>query len=343
MPQIITTNIGIDYCSDWTIQDALREIYQNFLDYGEFNEAGMIDDGNANFMRVTLSNSARLNLQILRMGYSAKYENSRGKHGEGLKMAMLVLEREEGCYCIIDCNSTRISPYFKDTEIGECLAFSIHTRLPIVGTAVTFVVPKTQFELFKNTLQLTHKVLYSNSSGAIIAAEPGTIFVGGLYVCKMDNFAYAYNFEPHTIELDRDRRIPSEFDVSYHASQICEDYPDLSPDALTKADCRYVNYFSKETIKNLNVKVSTYNNQPALVINDSLIVGRNKEALLKNETLRKKFSKLQVQLSRRRSPQALLKEFKDSHYSNLSSKAKTDFDLIYARSANWRHQTEVKK
>ena len=33
---IIYYGIGLEYLSNWTINHALREIYQNFLDYGDY-------------------------------------------------------------------------------------------------------------------------------------------------------------------------------------------------------------------------------------------------------------------------------------------------------------------
>ena len=70
-------------------------------------------------------------------------------------------------------------------------------------------------------LHLEGKIAWRvTSKGIIIPERPGDIFIGGLWVCKLENFKYGYNFKPEFISLDRDRRIVRDFDVAWLTAQM---------------------------------------------------------------------------------------------------------------------------
>ena len=98
--QIIHYGIGKDYLPNWGLPQALREIYQNFIDYGEYDAKSVKYGEN---VVVTITNDYKPEtLEFLRIGMSNKGGNINaiGKHGEGLKMALLVMARMD-MFCII--------------------------------------------------------------------------------------------------------------------------------------------------------------------------------------------------------------------------------------------------
>src|SRR5690606_1382877 len=94
MTKKIHYGFGLDYLKDWGIEQALREIYQSFLDYAAFREKVKPHARKSNIVEVTISNDWKPeNLTFLRIGKSVKQEGAIGKHGEGIKMAFMILYR----------------------------------------------------------------------------------------------------------------------------------------------------------------------------------------------------------------------------------------------------------
>src|SRR6185503_8485894 len=105
---IIHYGFGKDYLPKWGLQQALREIYQNFLDYGDYEEEIQYVDEDVTHdtqrLIITIKNGWNPeSLDYLRIGNSNKGGNTNaiGKHGEGLKMAFLILLREGMYSCIL--------------------------------------------------------------------------------------------------------------------------------------------------------------------------------------------------------------------------------------------------
>lgn len=126
-----TINYGIhrDYLSSWGLKEALREIFQNFIDYGEYNivTESCLDE----FIYVSLDNKYNpTDLEFLAIGKSIKHgDQSIGKHGEGLKMAMLIFLREN-LEIWIDTQLGRLKPIWNNQDhIGETLAINVDNSI----------------------------------------------------------------------------------------------------------------------------------------------------------------------------------------------------------------------
>ena len=95
--------ISTKYVPDWTYVEAVRELLQNAID----NEA--VDENNkyeavylADEEKLNISNkSSKLTLDTLLLGVSTKRDDNRtiGQHGEGYKIAFMVLAREGKLWC----------------------------------------------------------------------------------------------------------------------------------------------------------------------------------------------------------------------------------------------------
>ena len=150
---MIKYGISRDYLPDWGYAEALREIYQNFDDYGIFTEDKTDVDGQGYDYEITLSNNyAPANLNFLSVGYSAKRHdnNTVGEHGEGLKMALLVLARE-GVEVVLNTGASELTPTFYDDEhLGECFGINIAEKgYRTHNFSLRFKVPSIDYDLFK--------------------------------------------------------------------------------------------------------------------------------------------------------------------------------------------------
>ena len=90
-------SISTDYVSDWGLVEAFRELFQNALDneiVNPENKMGWAYDEKEG--KVTITNkTSKLSARTLLLGGGTKKDDNRtiGKHGEGYKIAFMVLLR----------------------------------------------------------------------------------------------------------------------------------------------------------------------------------------------------------------------------------------------------------
>lgn len=221
-------SLSVNYVSDWGLQEALRELFQNAIDWG--NWSWSIENGELNIV----SHEAQLSNRTLLLGHSEKREGSIGKFGEGYKLAMLVLCRL-GYECWIENCDQLWTPKLINSRTYKCqqLVFDVgplERDYPTQG--LVFVVKGLteedeislrQRNLYVGPVFYVHKV---NRGEILPEAQAGRMYVGGLFVCSMPEFKHGYNFSPSSIELDRDRRMLRGFDVSWATSQMWVDAND---------------------------------------------------------------------------------------------------------------------
>lgn len=243
-PTTINYFISENYIPDWTVEDALRELYQNFIDYGEYSVDKISVD--KDYENVIFSNDfTPETANLLIIGDSNKTENSRGKYGEGLKMAALVLLRNGG-NCII--NTVNFSAVFKlivneSTDV-KTLGVTISASLPNIRVHnfdVSVRLPIGIFDNYQDKLIVPTDVLHTNESyGSIVSKPKGNLYVGGLFVCNLKELNYAYDLLPKHISLDRDRKVPQNFEVKWTISKIQETYTEFDPTGKSE-DVTYSN------------------------------------------------------------------------------------------------------
>jgi hypothetical protein len=217
---------GKDYLPAWGIKEALREIYQNFLDYGvyEVNQTSFTDSGNINVSVMNGWNPE--SLDFLRIGNSQKNKaNAIGKHGEGMKMAFLILLREGLKSSILTPRYEVWPEFYTDQEIGECfcLRYSMHEEPIDTPYTLSFECDSTLHADFINSVIKDDDVIFDDKYwGQIVDKEAGNIYSGGLFVTAAKNISKAYNINPKYLPLDRDRSVPRSFDLNYASSKINE-------------------------------------------------------------------------------------------------------------------------
>ena len=220
--QEITYPIALNYREHWGTWEAIREIVQNSLDSSESYTS--YHDGNN---LVIEDNGKGIEVKHLLFGISEKGENARGKFGEGLKIALIVLKRL-GYTVEILSNNLEIKVSTKFIENQECLNILYrHNGENFKGTRITilnYMGPdyKERFINSRNT-----DIVFANSSyGQIIRQSEGTIdnpkigklYVKDIFVSNIDNSMYSYNLKD--VRLEESRNMVSELDMQYQLGYL---------------------------------------------------------------------------------------------------------------------------
>lgn len=217
--ETIQYGIGKDYLPDWGIKEALREIFQNYFDYGVYN---IREDILKDKVRVEIYNNyTPTSYEFLQIGKSIKSGNAIGKHGEGLKMAFMILLREN-LFMQIRTQNKRIIAKWNQSIVGETLALDvITTKHYDFNFNITFICPIDIYEEFKYNTIADGDIIFKDSyHGSIVNKPQGNLYSGRLFVCHLKNLKKAYDIPPNLLSLDRDRKVPQAFEVSYHTSNI---------------------------------------------------------------------------------------------------------------------------
>ena len=232
-------SISTDYVPDWTYIEAIREIFQNALDNEIANpENKMGFDYDEENQRLTVSNKTSvLNPESLLLGSSTKRDDKDtiGKHGEGYKIAFMVLLREGKDIKVYNYGAREIweTRLVKAKRYNNRLVPTIFinkqaiwSKVPNSDLTITIdnITPEEYSELVNKNLHLRDNVNYFEvpENGRILTdkEEKGNIYVKGLFVCKNKDIEYGYDFEPTLIELDRDRKLVDTFNIAWQSSAM---------------------------------------------------------------------------------------------------------------------------
>jgi hypothetical protein len=347
MNSYIKYGIGESYLKDWDIKHALREIFQNFIDYGNYEI--YIKETRNNKVLVLIENTYQpQSLEFLQIGKSIKSSSSSiGKHGEGLKMAFLIFLREN-LYLRVFYNNINITPEWNNQAIGKTLALKMSkSKYNYPTFNIEFTCDKETFYSFKNNIIEDKDILYKDSyHGSIVDKPKGNLYSGKLFVTNLPNLKKAYDISPNLLSLDRDRRIPSSFEVSYHTSKINESQ--LRKEEETKArlnfvdesydDYSHVNYVPSSQLKDIKVKeVLGKVEFTTKVINNE--TKEEEEIIIKNENIKSylksqnifntAINKIKNYIASKLGIKDLLLNFRKKYC--YSVEAKQDFDIILER------------
>ena len=218
-------SLSIEYVSTWSIQDALRELYQNCLDHGEWSW-----EYKQETLRL-ISKDVSLDKKTILLGHSTKREDSSklGTYGEGFKLAMLVLARlGHKPYILTGTDSWEAKLINSRTYQTQQLVFDIHQDQP-ESKDIIFVVPGITNEIFdelqnRNLHVRAASVGWHTKMGHILSEDyAGKVFVKGLWVCDIQGMKHGYDFKPDYITLDRDRRVVRDFDLQWRTCQMWQE------------------------------------------------------------------------------------------------------------------------
>lgn len=332
---MIHYGFGAEYLPKWGMQQAFRELYQNFIDYGDYAEE-ILTDGDKSI--VTLKNGWKPeSLEYLRIGNTGKADNPNaiGHHGEGLKMAFLILLRE-GFNSHIFTNKFAVSPeWYSDAQIGDCFCFSYELHdIHESHYEVCFECLTADIMAFKENLIKPENIIYKHHEyGELLNKPEGNIYSGGLFVANLKGIGRSYNIKPHYLPLDRDRCVPGSFDVNYYSSKILEASQVMTVKDLTYSDTTYISSLPPKLYE--GVKPRKIGNSIEFTIKDE----QGKDQVIKNSNLKdhlqshnlfqKAIQRLKKMLVKQLGIYELLVQFRDKHVHG--AEAKQDFNIILDR------------
>lgn len=232
----ILTNITRNYIPDWTVLDAMRELLQNAIDSDpEGYQIGLspLNVSGSNVYSCTIVTNTELPISALFMGESSKRNDNEaiGTHGEGLKLAMLVLLREGR---EPDIHSSHyIAPEWDNTQELDVLAFHCQEVSKYVGgTIIEFECTEEEFQQFSSM----H--LPKDHPFGLLEGRPDELFVGGLKISSM-GYKYGYNLKPSEISLERDRRVSDPYRLGEAIARLwieTERWDDIAKGLLSGLD-----------------------------------------------------------------------------------------------------------
>lgn len=222
--------ISTKYVPDWTCVEAVRELLQNAID----NEA--VDENNkyevvylADEEKLNISNkSSKLTLDTLLLGVSTKRNDDRtiGQHGEGYKIAFMVLAREGKKVTVYNYGANEVwnvklvkSKRYNGEEIVQVEVDKNPIWKKAPNNNLTIVIDGISNSNYENIqkdcimLRDEYPESYKSEVGNILTGkdEVGNIFVKGLFVFKDPLLKYGYDIQV-PVKLDRDRNNISNYD-----------------------------------------------------------------------------------------------------------------------------------
>lgn len=231
-------SLSKDYVPGWNIENAIRELFQNAIDQETANMDNAMgysfvaDEDCDDQGTLYISNPySVLDTSSLLLGGSTKTndENSIGQFGEGYKIATLVLLRNNKKVIFHNNSKNQIwTPKFvKSRRYGaEILTFMVENVPTTAEGLIIEIQGITTAEWEDISCSNLHiQGVYESIStdiGEILLEErhAGKVYVNGLFVCDYDKYVYGYNFHPKHLRLDRDRKLVSDWDLSWLASKM---------------------------------------------------------------------------------------------------------------------------
>lgn len=221
--KIIALTLSPKYAAHWGLWEAVRELLQNAYDQADADpDCKVIFDFEDGFVRITTT-TGRLTAKSLLLGETTKEggTTTRGKFGEGYKLALLVLHRL-GHEPVVRMDGEDWIPFVEfDATFGSDI-FKIRIEADderkLDQPGVTFVIkgitPEQWADLRANVCE-TYGILHE-------AKEKGRIYAGKLFVTTLSELTRGYSFKVGEVELDRDRGMVRSFDVKYATSRMWE-------------------------------------------------------------------------------------------------------------------------
>lgn len=204
-------SLSRNYVSSWGIEEAIRELLQNAKDSS--GECIINIDKEEGTMYIKNKNTSIPSSTLLLGNTSKKDDLDKiGQFGEGYKLALLVLLRENKEVFIKNGNKNW-TPSFEYSDNFECEVLCI-TETESNGNDLVFEISgfnSSELDELENEFLGLNGQAYNSiqtSYGEILTDSDykGKVFVDGLPVYEDDNFEYGYNFKPCYVTLDRDRK-----------------------------------------------------------------------------------------------------------------------------------------
>ena len=225
--------MSMEYVGNWGITEAVREIFQNCYDEEIVNpENKMLCEYNEELQVLRIGNrNSTLSTKTLLLGCSSKRDDERtiGTHGEGYKVATIVLLRNNIGIRILNYNDREVwtakvvnsKRYGCPIGVYDIEQLGVFKKQPEFNLVFELTgITKEMYDLIKeNNLHLQDDLgeVYNGNSGRCLLDEKfkGKIYVNGLFVCTNPNLTYGYDIVANLVKLDRDRGLIDSFDLQW--------------------------------------------------------------------------------------------------------------------------------
>lgn len=240
MPRVELT-LHPDY-TDWGMREGVRELVQNWKDGDRDGFLGAMDfDGKKGILRLR-NEGAKLGREVLLIGFSSKRERKDliGQFGDGLDLGCLGLVRS-GCSVKIRTGTERWIPVIEPSKQfpgQEVLAFKITPSMADLGKTEVEIggLDPDRWKELKRLFLFIEKPASEEviecEKGRILLAMPGDIFVKGIWVAKVEGFAYGYDVEAKI--TDRERGMVKSFDLKWETARMWTEVLSKGDDYLVK-------------------------------------------------------------------------------------------------------------
>lgn len=279
--------ISTGYVPSWTYVEAVRELFQNAIDNERINpDNKMLFEYKMGKLSIC-NKTSKLTLDSLLIGNSTKRDDERtiGEHGEGYKIAIMILLREGKNVTVYNYGANEIwtTKLVKSRRFNGAQVVQIDvnktpfwSKVPNYDLTIEVegITDSEYTNIVDSNLNLKEKLNTDDSSmyGELLLdeAEKGRVYVEGLYVCTQDYLKYGYNFKSRFVRLDRDRKLVDSFNICWYSSSIwasiaasnSDKYADICVDMIN-TNAKDVEYIDKSSIWESGLKViaeKLYNN-----------------------------------------------------------------------------------
>lgn len=241
-------SLSAKYVAHWGAWQAVRELLQNAIDQHHADaQSGVVFAYSPHIERLTIgTTNAFLTPKTLLLGETDKAEDAGaiGEFGEGYKLAILVLLRLQMDVTIRNGAETWVAKLERSEEYGAHVLTVERFVSGDPSDGVYFDIdgfPKHMFD------EVAENYAPGLAIDYILTEEHlrRRVFVGGLFVCLIEELTYGYNFSPKNLRLDRDRMTAKTFDVSCATSRLWDKsgddealYASMAEGALDTSYCR---------------------------------------------------------------------------------------------------------
>lgn len=231
--------MSVNYCPLWGVVEAVREYFQNAFDAQTANAENKMYfqyDKESEILRIGNKNG-RLETKTLLLGQSSKTNDERmiGQHGEGYKVATVVLVRNGKTVKVYNRSEREIwtarivksRRYQADVVVFDIEKVSVFKSVPdqdlifeIGGITSEEYEAIVSSNLHLQDLDDKYVIQAGNSRVLTDDAHAGRLYVGGLYVTTSKYAKLGYDFEPTLIKLDRDRSFIDGLDLQFICGKV---------------------------------------------------------------------------------------------------------------------------
>lgn len=225
-----TLTINPNYVPSWTDSwEALREFVQNGLDAAdkghEFSATWTPN------LKLKLTNrGARIDRKHLLLGATTKADDpsARGHFGEGFKLALLVLARNNVAVKIKTGGESWTPKIAHSKEFGADLLQITTAPCKDDGNTTVIVekVSKEAWDALKERIiplrdKVPERIQTEHGDILLDPADQGHVFVKDIHVFSDSKLSYGYNFK--ALKLDRDRKMANVWDLEWEVKKVMQE------------------------------------------------------------------------------------------------------------------------